>query len=205
VPDVTARLVYAGKRGELSLAGVARQVRGESTGAALVNNVTAAGATAPGLTASGMGVSLGGKLFLNGKKTSDLRFIATYGRDIGRYVGLNFAPDAVYNPATNRLTDVTVLAALASAHMAISPALRANLMGSFQHVTYDSTLSAASLVGLNKSAWSVAANLFWSPVRNIDLGLEVRHGTRSVINPLAPGGEASGTLDRVEFTARYNF
>jgi len=199
MPDFAARLTYTGKRGEVALAGLVRQVRGESTGAALVNNVTTAGATGSGVTATGFGASLGGKLFLNAKKTSDVRFIAAYGKDIGRYVGLNFAPDAVYNPATNQLTDVTVLAALASAHVTVAPQLRVNVMGSFQHVTYDKSLTAASLAGLNKSAWSAAANLFWSPVKQIDLGIEYRHGSRELVSG------ASGTLDRVEFAAKYSF
>ena len=151
------------------------------------------------MTATGYGASLGGKLFLNDKKTSDIRFIAAYGKDIGRYVGLNFAPDAVYDPATNRLTDVTVLAALASAHITVAPQLRLNVMGSFQHVSYDKSLTAASLAGLNKSAWSAAANLFWSPVKQIDLGIEYRHGSRELVSG------ANGSLDRVEFAAKYSF
>jgi hypothetical protein len=199
LPDFTARLAYAGKRGELSLAGVVRQVRGETTGSALVNNVSTAGATGAGVTATGFGASLGGKLFLNDKKTSDVRFIATYGQNIGRYVGLNFAPDAVYDPASNRLTDVKVLAALASAHLTVAPQWRVNLMGSFQHVTYDSAIPAATLAGLNKSAWSAAANLFYSPVKQVDLGIEYRHGSRELVSG------ASGSLDRVEFAAKYNF
>jgi len=199
LPDFTARLAYAGKRGELSLAGVVRQVRGETTGSALVNNVSTAGATGAGVTATGFGASLGGKLFLNDKKTSDVRFIATYGQNIGRYVGLNFAPDAVYDPASNRLTDVKVLAALASAHLAVAPQWRVNLMGSFQHVTYDSAIPVATLAGLNKSAWSAAANLFYSPVKQVDLGIEYRHGSRELVSG------ASGSLDRVEFAAKYNF
>jgi len=199
LPDFTARLTYAGKRGEVALSGLVRQVRGESTGSALVNNVSTAGATGQGVTATGFGASIGGKLFLNAKKTSDIRFIATYGQDIGRYVGLNFAPDAVYDPATNRLTDVKVLAALASAHLTVTPQWRVNLMGSFQHVTYDRSLTLASLAGLNKSAWSAAANLFWSPVKQIDLGLEYRHGSRELVSG------ASGSVDRVEFAAKYSF
>jgi len=199
MPDFTARLSYAGKRAELSLAGLVRQVRGESTGSTLVNNVSTAGAVGSGLTATGFGASIAGKVYLDDRKTSDIRFIATYGQDIGRYVGLNFAPDAVYNPATNRLTDVKVLAALASAHLTVAPQLRLNVMGSFQHVTYDQSLAAASLASLNKSAWSAAANLFWSPVRPVDLGIEYRHGSRELVSG------ASGSLDRVEFAAKYNF
>lgn len=205
VPDFTARLAYAGKRGELSLAGVVRQVRGESTGTALVNNTASAGAVGSGVTATGVGGSLGGKLFLDDKKTSDIRFIATYGRNIGRYVGLNFAPDAVYNPATNALTNVDVFATLVSAHLTVAPLLRVNLMGSYQGVSYAGGLTGAQLNGLNKRAWSAAANLFYTPVKNIDVGVEYRHGERTVINATAAGGQAKGQIDRIEFAAKYSF
>ena len=205
MPDLTARLAYAGKRGELSVAGLVRQVRGESTGTALVNNTATAGAVGSGVTASGLGVSLGGKLFLNDAKTSDIRFISAYGRNIGRYVGLNFAPDAVYNPATNALTDVDVFAALASAHLSLTPRVRFNLMGSVQSVHYASGLSFAQLNGLNKRAWSAAANLFYTPVKNIDLGIEYRHGERTVVNASVASGEATGQVDRIEFAAKYSF
>ena len=205
MPDFTARLAYAGKRGELSLAGLARQVRGESASGALVNNVSTAGATGNAVSTTGFGGSVGGKLFLNEAKTSDVRFIATYGQGIGRYVGLNFAPDAVYDPATDRLTDVKTFAALASARMAITPQLRVNVMGSYQHVAYDSGLSLAQISGLNREAWSAAANMFYSPVKNVDLGLEYRHGLRKVFNAATASGTASGTLDRIEFAAKYSF
>ncbi|MBU6269262.1 MAG: hypothetical protein KGN34_17070 [Sphingomonadales bacterium] len=205
MPDFTARLAWTGKRGELSLAGLVRQVRGESTGAALVNNVTTAGATGTGVTATGVGASLGGKLFLADDKSSDLRFIATYGKNIGRYVGLNFAPDAVYNPATNQLTDVSVFAALVAARIALAPQLRVNVMGSYQHVGYDKALAAAQTSGLNKQAWSMAANLFYSPVKAVDLGIEYRHGERTVLNAATATGDAKGTLDRIELAAKYSF
>lgn len=199
MPDITARLVYSGARGEVSLAGLARQVRAESTGSALVNNTTSAGAVGNGLTATGLGASVGGKLFLNPAKSSDIRFIATYGQNIGRYVGLNFAPDAVYNPATNKLTDITQFAALVSAHLTVAPQVRVNLMGSYQHVNYDNGLTLGSLAALNKEAWSLAGNIFWSPVKAVDLGVELRHGERTLVSG------ASGQLDRVEFAAKYNF
>jgi hypothetical protein len=81
----------------------------------------------------------------------------------------------------------------------LAQGLRANLMGSYQHVTYDDALAAAGLATFNKQAWSVAGNLFWSPVKNVDLGVEVRHGTRELMNG------ANGALDRVEFAAKYGF
>lgn len=205
LPDFTARLAYAGKRGELSVAGLVRQVRGERIGAALVNNTATSGAVGSGVTATGIGGSVGGKLFLNDKKSSDVRFIATYGQNIGRYVGLNFAPDGVYNPATGTLAHVDVFAALVSAHVTVAPQVRVNLMGAYQNVGYAQGLTAAQLSGLNKRAWSLAANLFYTPVKNVDLGIEVRHGERTVINAATASGTARGQIDRIEFAAKYSF
>lgn len=185
MPDFAARLAYAGKLGELSLAGLVRQVRVENSGVAA--------------DAMGWGVSAGGKIFLAEDKSSDLRFMATYGKNVGRYVGLNFAPDAVYDPATGELTDVRVFAALAALRLGVTPKLRVNIMGSYQHVAYDSDLSLTGLAAYNRQAWSGAANIFYTPIKNIDLGIEYRHGERKLVSG------ASGSTDRLEFAAKYSF
>ncbi|RVU07581.1 hypothetical protein EOE18_00360 [Novosphingobium umbonatum] len=185
VPDAVVRLAYASAKGELSVAGIGRQIRAEVSGA--------------GVTTKGYGISTGAKYFLNANKTSDLRLMATYGQGIGRYVGLNFSPDAVYMPTSNSLANVKTFAALAAAHVAISPTVRVNLIGSMQAVSYDSSLSAASIAAYNKKAWSGAINLFYSPVKMIDLGIEYRHGERELVSG------AKGSLDRFEFAAKYNF
>ena len=187
LPDLTARLNYALPKGEVSLALLGRQVRTE---------VAATGAAA---TTTGFGGSFAGKLFLNDKKTSDLRFMATYGQNIGRYVGLNLAPDAVYVAANNSLADVKVFAAMAAARVALSPTVRMNVIGSMQSVDYDGSLALASLSAYNKKAWSGAVNLFYSPAKPIDLGIEYRHGERELVNG------AKGALDRIEFAAKYSF
>ncbi|GAD49796.1 hypothetical protein NT2_06_02360 [Caenibius tardaugens NBRC 16725] len=185
MPDVTARLAYTGNIGELSLAGLAREVRVENAGISAKN--------------FGWGISGGGKIYLNDEKTSDLRFMATYGSNIGRYVGLNFAPDSVYDPVSGKLADVRNFAALAAARIAIAKGLRVNLIGSYQSVNYAGSLPAVSLAGYNRKAWSGAANLFWTPVPSIDLGIEYRHAEREVVDG------AKGQLDRVEFAAKYSF
>lgn len=185
MPDFTARLALTGKMGELSLAGLARQVRIEVAGV--------------GKSQSGYGVSAAGKLWLNDAKTADVRVMATYGRDISRYVGLNFAPDAVYSAADSDLHHVDVLAALAAVRIPLSEQLRMNVMGSYQHVTYDGALLDSSIASYNKQAYSLAGNLFYSPVKNVDLGIEYRHGERELVSG------AKGTLDRVEFAAKYGF
>ncbi|MBS0254533.1 MAG: porin [Proteobacteria bacterium] len=192
MPDITARLALTGAHGELSLAGLVRQVRAESTGTALTN-------AGSGLTATGVGGSVAGKLWLNKDKSADLRFMATYGQNIGRYVGLNFAPDALYLPTTNSLSNVKVFATMAALHLPLTARTRVNLMGGYQNVGYDNALTAAQNGTFNKKAWSLAANLFYSPVKAIDVGIEYRHGERDLVNG------ASGTLDRVEFAAKYSF
>lgn len=185
LPDFAARLAYGGKMGELSLSGVARQVR-------IANNGVAA-------DTFGWAASAGGKLFLASDKSSDLRFMATYGHNAGRYIGLNFAPDAVYVAATNRLESVNEFAALAALRVGLAPGVRTNLIGSVQTVDYSNALSLAQIATYNKRAWSVAANLFYSPVKMIDLGIEYRHGERELVDG------ANGKLDRLEFAAKYSF
>lgn len=185
LPDFAARLAWTGKGGELSLAGLVRQVRVENAGISA--------------DTGGFGVSLGGKLFLNEAKTGDARVMVTYGSNIGRYVGLNFAPDAVFVPATNRLESASVLAVIGAVRVPLAPGVRVNLMGSYQTVDYSDNLALGSISGFNKQAWSIAGNLFYSPVKNIDLGIEYRHGQRELVSG------ADGTTDRIDVVAKYSF
>jgi len=179
VPDVAARLNASMPFGDFSLAGVVRQLR--------VQNGAAAG------EAFGYGLSFAGRIPFGPEKRHDVRFMISGGDGIGRYIGLNFAPDAVF--AGGDLEPVGVLAGFASLRIGWTPRLRSTFTGSFQEVDY------ASLVPLTASegAWSLAGNLFFSPWRNLDLGIEYRHGLRRLLN----GQE--GELDRIETTARYNF
>ncbi len=184
LPDFAARLAWAGKAGELSLGGLARQVRVENLGVSAQTG--------------GYGLSLGGKLFLNETKSGDARFLVTYGRNIGRYVGLNFAPDAVLD-ASNKLHSANVFAMMGAVRVPVVSGVRINLMGSYQNVDYADELTAAQIGTYNKRAWSAAANLFYSPVKNIDLGAEYRHGKRELVNG------ADGSTDRIEVVAKYSF
>lgn len=185
IPDFVARLQYASSFGELSVAGIGRQV-------SAVNGTQHA-------NTSGYGVSAAGKVNLNSTKTADFRFMATYGHGIGRYVGLNFAPDAILVPGSNDLRDVNVFAAFAAVHVPLASSVRVNLIGSYQRVDYPDGFTATAFNAFNKESWSGAGNIFYTPVKGFDLGVEYRHGRREI------GSGASGTLDRVEFAAKYGF
>ncbi len=125
--------------------------------------------------------------------------MVTYGRNIGRYVGLNFAPDAVLVSATNKLEAANVFAVIGALRVPLASGVRANLMGSFQNVDYADGLARTDIAAFNKKAWSAAANLFYSPVKNIDLGVEYRHGERELVNG------ADGTTNRIDVVAKYSF
>lgn len=185
IPDFVGRVTYAAGFGELSLAGIARQI-------SAVNGSQHA-------DTDGFGVSGAGKLNLNAAKTADLRFMATYGRGISRYVGLNFAPDGILVAGDNGLHDVTVFAGFAAVHVPIVSAVRFNLIGSYQHVGYPGGFAPTAFATFNRESWSGAGNVFYTPVKNLDFGIEYRHGRREIVS----GG--SGTLDRVELAAKYGF
>lgn len=185
VPDFVVRAIVTGKPGELALAGIVRQVRVDNAGI--------------GDTSFGWGVTAAGKLILNADKSSDFRAMVTYGHNLSRYIGLNFAPDSVYVAETNSLEDVNVFAGFAALRIAVAPQVRVNVMGSYQNVDYANALALSSIAGFNKRAWSGAANLFYSPVSNVDVGVEYRHGNRKVVSG------ADGDLDRIEFAAKYSF
>jgi hypothetical protein len=184
-PDVIARLNYKLTKGEISIAGIARQLS--------VDN------GAIGDTRAGYGASIAGKFVFGDANRFDLRFMGSYGSGIGRYLGLNFAPDAVYVAATTDLSEVTAFAGFAAFKVNWTPTVRSTFMASFQEADYDASLALASLSGFNKSVYSIAGNLFWTPAKGLDLGIEYRHGERELVSG------ASGALDRLEFVAKYGF
>ncbi|MFN3228293.1 MAG: DcaP family trimeric outer membrane transporter [Asticcacaulis sp.] len=185
MPDLTARLHHSGAFGEMSLAGVLRQLS--------IDNGKTHDDTV------GYGLSAAGRFVLDADKGHDLRVMATWGSGIGRYVGLNFAPDAVFDPTAKRLKRVDTLAALAAFKTVWAPGLRSTLMAGYQDASYSGDYAPTVLGAVNDRAWSVAGNLFWSPVKGLDLGVEYRHGERKLVSG------AKGRLDRLEFAAKYNF
>lgn len=180
LPDAAARLTVTRPFGEVSLSGVVRQLS--------VDDI------AGNARDFGWGLSLAGKLPFGPDRRHDLRFMLSGGDGIGRYLGLNFAPDAVY--ANGELESVRVLAGFAALKLGWTGKLRSTIMASFQNVDYPDGVTPLTA---NGSAWSLAGNLFYSPAPGFDLGAEYRHGVRELL------GGAQGSLDRLEFAAKYSF
>lgn len=182
MPDAIARLLW--KRGdtELSLAGLIRQLRADD----ITGNATA----------TGYGLSFAGHTPLPTGKGDDFRFMLTGGNGIGRYIGVAFAPDAVYSPTTTELDTVKLISGFAAARHFWAPGVRSTVSASFQDVDNPAGITSPFA---NRRAWSAGINLFVSPLPRLDLGAEFRHTERVLEN-----GD-SGALDRLQFTVKQSF
>lgn len=182
LPDVTARYVVSRPWGEASIAGIVRQLSYETTGVGAIDSSTL-----------GWGLSAAAKIKVG--ERDDLRMMISGGEGIGRYVGLNFANDAVLD-ASGELEAIGLVAGFVSYRHVWTPQWRSNLTWSAQNV--DNDLSLIGL-GTNKSAQSLRGNLIWTPLPALDLGAELMVGERE----LESG--ASGEMTRLQVFAKYGF
>lgn len=184
IPDLVVKLAYKGKIGEWHVAGLMRQLSVHSAG--------------NGDDAMGWGVTTGGKVPFGPNGRHDVRFLATYGHGLGRYFSAGYVPDAIYDiNIGDRLHVVDNFAGFVAVKLGWTPSVRSTLMGGYQKAWYPDGIVVPGLA--NEAAYSFAGNLFWSPAKNFDLGIEYRHAQREVVNGL------SGQMDRVEMAAKYTF
>jgi hypothetical protein len=178
IPDVTARYTTRGDWGFLSVAGVLRQLR----------NSTATSSS----TETGYGVSVTSKFMFG---ANDLRFMATAGSGIGRYLGLNFFEDGVLR-ANGDIEALDVVATYVAWRQVWGGTLRSNFIVGHTSVDNDRALTG---LNANAEASSARVNLFWSPAPKLDVGIELSTAKRE----LERG--TSGTQNRVDVMARYTF
>lgn len=181
LPDITARYVWKGDFGHLSLGALLREL------------ATHDGTTGKKENESGVGVSFSGKIRLG--EGNDVRFMATTGSGIGRYVGLNIVNDVVQD-ATGALEAIDLTAGFVALHHQWSPRLRS--MGSLSMFTADNPVAKTGLT-TTKSVESMMANLIWSPLDRLDVGIELSHATRETEDG------KDGDMDRVQFSSKYSF
>jgi hypothetical protein len=188
MPDLVAKYTWRGTWGQLSGAVLGRQLKYaqlSATGVRLADDTKYTGA-----------LSLSGKLAFG---QDDLRFVLV-GGNLGRYVGLNFANDAVLT--TNGVTGVAQLDAIDGYAGFVAwrhpwtKTVRTNLYYAMQ--SYDNAVAYTGGLA-NKSSWSATANVIWSPLPKLDVGAEFRHAVRE----LESG--ADGVLNRLQFTTKYSF
>src|SRR5690554_2645411 len=177
MPDIVGR--YNIKAGEhaFSVAALVRELRSDKTAGIDDSSLGF------GLNASGV-VQLG---------DDNLKFSASYGQ-IGRYVGVSAASDAISVGTDLEATDV--LAAYVSYQHFWSNKLRSTLTYSMLDASYDNDTVAT---GLNEKSQSARVNLLYSPVSSMTYGVELSNAKLEKV------GGADGSFNRVHFTAKYAF
>lgn len=182
IPDLAAAYTFKFGKHSLRAAALVRQLKYETTGAGAIDDSATAG-----------GVSLSGKIMIGA--ADDLRFMVTVGEGLGRYVGVNFSNDAVLTAGGN-LETTSGWAGFAAYRHVWTPELRSTLMYSTSSYDNDAALTG---LAVNKSSMSWAANLFYSPVPKLSLGVELRFAERE----LESG--ADGSMTRLHAAAIYSF
>lgn len=179
LPDITARFDLKRPFGEFALTGLVRQLAMHQ--GAIDDKTT------------GWGVSASGKVKVGAK--DDLRVMVTTGEGIGRYVGLNFANDAVLN-AAGGLEAIPLTAGFVAYRHFWTDSVRSTFMYSAQEVDNPRTLTG---LAANKSASSLHGNLVWSPLKGLDIGAEYLVGERELESGV------SGDLKRLQAFVKYGF
>jgi hypothetical protein len=184
IPDIVARYNLGGDWGHLSGAGILRRLNHEfEDGEGVVLNETE----------NGFGFTVGG--LVNFLERDDIRFQATAGRGLGRYLALNFLNGAqILEDET--LEPVGSISGFVGVRHWWSEQWRSNANVSFIQADNDPGLSIG---GVNDSAWSASINLIYSPVPGLDFGVELMHAVRE----LQDG--ASGSFERLQFSGKYAF
>ncbi|MBL8261747.1 MAG: hypothetical protein JNM58_04915 [Xanthomonadaceae bacterium] len=181
MPDITARWQKKGDWGHLSIAGMVRQFAYQNPASGIDDS------------------SVGGALSVSGKfnlgKNDDIRYMASYGRGLGRYLGLGVASDTVID-ARGNLEPINGYGGFAAWRHAFSPKLRSNIFYSMAHYDNDPALTGWSAT---ERVQSFHANLIYSPLPKLDIGAELIWGRRSLEN------EAEGDLRRLHTHVKYSF
>ena len=125
----------------------------------------------------------------------DLRWMASIGKGLGRYIGLNTANGAVLD-ADGNLHAIDSSGIFGSYRHFWSDKWRSNLTLGYLTVDNDVELTGT---GVTSEAKSMHLNLIYSPQPRMDFGIEFLLANREVESG------ADGDLTRVQFSAKYAY
>jgi len=182
-PDLVGRYNFAGDWGNLSIAGLLRQLNHEYEDGTVTKNSNTLG----------YGATFGGKIKLG--KQDDVRFQVSGGKGMGRYAALNFANGAVVKE-DNSLQGTTSYLGFVGIRHFWSKTLRTNVNVSGIQVDNDPAIAGGEV---NKEAWSISANLIYTPAPPLAFGVELMRAARELENG------AFGKFDRLQLSAKYSF
>ncbi|HRX75756.1 MAG TPA: hypothetical protein P5341_16720, partial [Hyphomonas sp.] len=179
IPDVVARYNWTGAFGNVSVAGIARQLRADF------------GATEE--QTFGYGLSVSGMIKAGAK--DDIRFNLVGGEGIGRYVGLAASRSAAVDP-NGDLEAIPSYGGLIAWRHPFGETARFNIGYSGLFVDNPDYLPAATTT---KSVQSAYGALLWDVAPKVTVGFELMHGIREV-----ESGD-DGSISRFTFSTKYAF
>ena len=180
LPDLVLSARLDRKWGALQVGGLLRQIE----------------ETRPSGSATAWGISGSGFLrFPLSGADQKLRFQATYGNGVGRYIGeLGAGFDGQIAPG-QPLERNKVFAGNLSYEHSFTPWLSATAQGSYLHVASPAGAPAETI----EEVRALAGNLVFHPIPKLDVAFEYIRATRINID------EARATRDIMRFTTRYSF
>jgi len=181
VPDAILRYNLKRDWGSFTVAGIIRQLNYEDAATGIDDST------------SSYGISLSGKFVFD--NNDDFRWMASTGKGLGRYIGLNSANGAVLDQDGN-LHVIGSSGVFGSYHHLWNEQWRSNLTLGYLSVDNDTDLTG---MGVTKQASSLHLNLIYSPQPKLDFGAEFLYADREV-----ESGE-DGDLTRFQFSAKYAF
>ena len=180
-PDFVVRYNLKGESSSFTVAALLRQLRYEDQAAGISDKEDS------------YGLSVSGKWVFSNR--DDFRWMASGGKGMGRYIGLNTANGAVLDEDHN-LNGISSWGAFGSYRHFWSEKWRSNFTYGYLSVDNDTDLTG---MGVTKTASSVHINLLYSPVPKLDFGIEYLRADRET-----ESGD-DGNLNRVQFSAKYAF
>jgi hypothetical protein len=177
LPDLAVRYEQRHRWGHLSVAALGREIRIDE---AYADDAAFGGA----LSVSGL-VRVAGR--------DDIRFLLSGGNAIGRYLSGGFVDDARIGTDGN-LDLITAAGGYVAYRHWWSRNWRSNLLFGATWLDDDGALPEE-----NERAYSVHANLLWSPLVTTSFGVEWIHAERQRVDG------RDGSLERLQFTAIHKF
>jgi len=182
LPDIVGRYNWKGDWGHFTAAGIIRQLHVSTDDLMGVDD-----------SAWAYGLSLSGKVNIGEK--DDLRFMATAGDGLGRYIGLNIVNDAAIE-TDGTLDPIFTYSGFAAYRHQWSDTVRSSVAGAYFKADNPVRLTTNQVTD---ESWNVFANVIWNPVGPIDVGVELMYAER-----ILEDGQ-SGNLQRLQFSTKYNF
>lgn len=183
-PDVIVRRNFKLKRGFIGASFLNRVLSGKTDEGDEVKKQYA------------FGLSAGGKILV-GDRGSDIRFMATYGTGLGRYTALGFTAGGVLNENQ----DINGIGSL-NGYLAYNHYWKPEKWSSSFNISAYQAFNDEDLVSeeANDKAYSVSANLKFTPAKVLMFGVEFMHGYRALVN-----NDIDGSFQRIQFSAKYVF